>query len=76
MMRMKSSSKQDETASSMELDQMELMSGRENLRIQGDEEVEINCDGFVVDIKEVPTDRLQAVGFSMPLILCIGKASN
>lgn len=63
MMRMKSSSKQDETASSMELDQMELMSGRENLRIQGDEEVEINCDGFVVDIKEVPTDRLQAVGF-------------
>ena len=61
MMRMKLSTKRDITATSMELDQMEMIGGRENFRVKGNEEVEINRDGFVVDIREVTVDRLRAV---------------
>ena len=61
MMRMKVSTKRDFTAVSMELDQVETASEHENFRVKGNEEVEINRDGFVVDIREVTVDRLRAV---------------
>lgn len=66
MMRMKLSTKRDITATSMELDQIEVVGGRENFRVKGNEEIEINRDGFVVDIREVTVDRLRAV---RPLII-------
>ena len=58
---MKLSTKRDITSTSMELDQMEMVGGRENFRVKGNEEVEINRDSFVVDIREVTVDRLRAV---------------
>lgn len=44
MMRIKSESSNDSTLSSTDLDVLERVSGKENIRVNGDEEVEIDCD--------------------------------
>lgn len=57
MMRIKSESSNDSTLSSTDLDMMDH-ANKENIRVKGDEEVEIDCDGMVLCMKEMNEDRL------------------
>ena len=52
----------ESTLSSTETDQLERVSARSSIPLEGNEEVEIQCDGLLLRMKELTTDQMRSVG--------------
>ena len=55
----------ESTLSSTETDQLERVSARSSIPLEGNEEVEIQCDGLLLRMKELTADQMRSVGMAM-----------
>ena len=55
----------ESTLSSTETDQLERVSARSSIPLEGDEEVEIQCDGLLLRLKELSADQMRSVWMAM-----------